>query len=642
MLYKQYTRLSQWIIGLIALFGSSLIWAQDIVFTANWPVNPQHNTIFVQKWNPTTSGWDYAGFFTGSSGNNNPTFTISSASDGRYRVLVGNTVGYTWGGGYATLEVVDGATVKHTANIPEPPATTAPNTSALVHTFFVWSPLPAVDCGQSSSSTGSGFATTGTGLYKPYIYWLDWSCNGSNSYVYQLGGTYTKSWVVSPNITLYGTLKVTGQNNVKPYNISTLGSNQLVDLYGGNNFIALSNEITITDQTPDPVIELAYDLQIAGQSVQANMVTAPAESIDGDNESQKITTNGDDWELLEIPTVTNLQAQYSNGNKTIELTDPSNLAESVTILLTENATNITAELNAGGKDAFAFGLFLGLDFSDAPASYGVPSHYNILSAQGSSKPTTATDVTTLTASTIVYDPVRLGTINTDAEVAAFPGADADGDDLDTSDDEDGVTAINTVTSADTSYSLTVSCQGGQKVIGWIDWDIDGGFSQAKDKSAETTCSGTSATLNWSGLTGIKDGVSYLRVRTSSATGFAAADDAVISGEVEDYKFTISPSADLSVTKTSGNANFVPGGVDTYTIVVTNNGPSDVTGVTITDTLPAGATLSGAWSCAPASSCTPASAGSAGQSSVLLTADINNGETVTITVPVIYSMDPTAY
>jgi len=99
-----------------------------------------------------------------------------------------------------------------------------------------------------------------------------------------------------------------------------------------------------------------------------------------------------------------------------------------------------------------------------------------------------------------------------------------------------------------------------------------------------------------------------------------------------------PTADLSITKDDGSLTYTPGGTGTYTIVVTNNGPDDVTAATIADNLPDGVTLSGAWTCAASagSSCSAASGGSVGGSAVNLTADILNGGTVTVTVPVSYS------
>jgi uncharacterized repeat protein (TIGR01451 family) len=44
-----------------------------------------------------------------------------------------------------------------------------------------------------------------------------------------------------------------------------------------------------------------------------------------------------------------------------------------------------------------------------------------------------------------------------------------------------------------------------------------------------------------------------------------------------------PRADLAITKNDGSPTFVPGGTTTYTVVVTNNGPSFVTGATVVDT-----------------------------------------------------------
>ena len=55
-------------------------------------------------------------------------------------------------------------------------------------------------------------------------------------------------------------------------------------------------------------------------------------------------------------------------------------------------------------------------------------------------------------------------------------------------------------------------------------------------------------------------------------------------------------ADLAITKTNGVNTLTPGGNTTYTITVTNNGPAEVTGATVTDPAPVGLTL-GNWTCA---------------------------------------------
>ncbi|NWG00533.1 MAG: IPTL-CTERM sorting domain-containing protein, partial [Thermoanaerobaculaceae bacterium] len=89
-----------------------------------------------------------------------------------------------------------------------------------------------------------------------------------------------------------------------------------------------------------------------------------------------------------------------------------------------------------------------------------------------------------------------------------------------------------------------------------------------------------------------------------------------------------PEADLAITKTDGTTTYTPGGTLTYTIVVTNNGPSDVTGATVTDTFPAAIT-NATWSCAgsvPAATCTASGSGNIGDS-----VTIPAGEYVTYTV-----------
>ena len=56
-----------------------------------------------------------------------------------------------------------------------------------------------------------------------------------------------------------------------------------------------------------------------------------------------------------------------------------------------------------------------------------------------------------------------------------------------------------------------------------------------------------------------------------------------------------PSADLTITKTDNVTGTLPGGLLLYTLVVTNNGPSAVTGARVVDPVPPG--LTGVtWTC----------------------------------------------
>jgi len=90
------------------------------------------------------------------------------------------------------------------------------------------------------------------------------------------------------------------------------------------------------------------------------------------------------------------------------------------------------------------------------------------------------------------------------------------------------------------------------------------------------------------------------------------------------------SGDLSITKTGSPDPVAAGGDLTYTITVTNNGPSDANNITVTDALPAGTTFGS----------TASSTGScAGTATVTCTiASIPNGASATITLVV--HVDPT--
>jgi uncharacterized repeat protein (TIGR01451 family) len=91
------------------------------------------------------------------------------------------------------------------------------------------------------------------------------------------------------------------------------------------------------------------------------------------------------------------------------------------------------------------------------------------------------------------------------------------------------------------------------------------------------------------------------------------------------------TADLAVTKTDGVTSVVPRETLTYTIVVTNNGPSPVAGGALTDTLP-GSTLFtvSSWTCTPSagSTCTATGAGNTTRGGVV---NLANGGTATYTL-----------
>ncbi|MEA2136771.1 MAG: large repetitive protein, partial [Solirubrobacteraceae bacterium] len=93
-----------------------------------------------------------------------------------------------------------------------------------------------------------------------------------------------------------------------------------------------------------------------------------------------------------------------------------------------------------------------------------------------------------------------------------------------------------------------------------------------------------------------------------------------------------PFANLSITKTDGVTTVQPGGSLTYTIVVTNAGPSTVTAGPVTDTFPPSLTVN-TWTCSAVagSSCAATGSGNARTGTVTLLSGDSATFTATVTV-----------
>jgi uncharacterized repeat protein (TIGR01451 family) len=97
-------------------------------------------------------------------------------------------------------------------------------------------------------------------------------------------------------------------------------------------------------------------------------------------------------------------------------------------------------------------------------------------------------------------------------------------------------------------------------------------------------------------------------------------------------------ADLAITKTDNRTTIPAGSQTTYTITVTNNGPSNITGAQVIDTILA--TLTNVtWTCAITTGTGACGAASGSGNSINTTVDLNNGAVATYTVTAIVS--PTA-
>lgn len=315
------------------------------------------------------------------------------------------------------------------------------------------------------------------------------------------------------------------------------------------------------------------------------------EAYDGSN--NKLTIN--DWitgQGLDGGVCTNnVVLNYTNGNTTIEfqptISGNQSCASSSTPIwfriTDDNVERIELRKVATGADNIHIGLGVVADFGDADATYGteydgsgVPPAFHLLN-NGSP------------------NLVFLGA-GVDGDGNGIPTANSNGDDTESStigggDDEDAISLLADINTAQTTYQTTLVCTDGGFVSGWIDFDQSGSFDP--NEFAKTVCSSGSATLTWTGISGLVTGTTAARFRIASSqaqvavpTGFA------FDGEVEDFNINIIPPPlpDLEIAKTVNNSNPVIGETITYTLSVTNPGEFKATGIRVTDQLPSGVTF----------------------------------------------------
>ena len=93
------------------------------------------------------------------------------------------------------------------------------------------------------------------------------------------------------------------------------------------------------------------------------------------------------------------------------------------------------------------------------------------------------------------------------------------------------------------------------------------------------------------------------VNTASVAAPAGVTDSNLTNNSASDTDSVTVVANLALAKTDGGTTYTPGGTATYSIIVTNSGPSNADNVSVTDNLPAGMTIAGAPSCAATGSAT---------------------------------------
>jgi uncharacterized repeat protein (TIGR01451 family)/fimbrial isopeptide formation D2 family protein len=149
-------------------------------------------------------------------------------------------------------------------------------------------------------------------------------------------------------------------------------------------------------------------------------------------------------------------------------------------------------------------------------------------------------------------------------------------------------------------------------------------------SLGTIAGGQSATVSFDVTVNADVPDSTVITNSASVTGTGATTRLPLSA-ADSAGVVTPPGADLTIVKT-GPATFTPGGSLTYTLVVTNLGPSNVPTATVADTLPAG--LSGAtWTVSYAGGAAGPASGSGDINTTLTSLPVGGTATFTVTANV---------
>ena len=310
---------------------------------------------------------------------------------------------------------------------------------------------------------------------------------------------------------------------------------------GATNLSATQTQIGATDQSAAPE---CGSIQIAGSPTPyPAAATAACGSVRILGTVQVVAFTVD---AVFVPTATSTTAASA--------TAASATVHGATV---HGATDNAGYNGVGSGDEFSIAVSVPQDFGDAPASYD--------EGQAASA-----DLSDLRLGDTVGEDNAAVADGTASPNAGATAADDEGD--------DGV-VLGPLAQDQTSYSATVAITGASEdgeVCGWIDFDRSGTFSDAERACADVVSEQTSATLTWSGITGLSVGDTYARFRISynqiqigpESDPALAPTGPIASGEVEDYRLPIGsalPVAAPDVDKT-------PYRTPVTTLVLANDAP----------------------------------------------------------------------
>jgi hypothetical protein len=374
------------------------------------------------------------------------------------------------------------------------------------------------------------------------------------------------------------------------------GLDEMYNIGGVNASNTLANAITTNfggnhQNTPNESLIANFKLSVYatlnGQPIDVGLVFAnagddsntgaPVPSNSPGFEYSKGTTNGSAWQLIEQSVNTGATAggnrfiDYSNNDQTMRMSmgrlnqngtdaEPANVALMYT---RKNAASevsplvVDAVLSGDGKTAIAIGIVIGHDNGDLYGTYQNSRNIIVPDFTAGGNPNAGVDTRVYLnngiaapgpiispASLSLPSNLKIGALAPDMDRLIVEGTSATLDDLTGLDDEDGLNGIvipgmylgKTVFSIP-NIPVTNTLDVSANLIGWVDFDQNGRFESNEGTSVVVASGATSATLTWSGLTGVKNGPTSIRLKISAdpAMSTSTSYGEHLGGETEDYK-----------------------------------------------------------------------------------------------------------
>lgn len=466
----------------------------------------------------------------------------------------------------------------------------------LILILFSTSVLFAQPCFPNQVVT-SAFATGGTSPYKDKVLWLTWgstvqnmSINPYGTHNQQLGvGSKSRASIhLGGNSYLCIEVEITSvtEGNVNSYAPGNYQGDSMDKLYningtGTNNRLVCGIINRVNGQTS--VIKFKAKATINGAPIRlSGLAIADAESLGArvggiQREYIKATAYGN-WNVVDIRENLNAGAYriakraVGSNQQRIEFQEgnDSNTGAVAFLEFNQNAYNtsdgfsveFTTELKGGGLTALAIGLLTpNADLGDAPISYGAPVHLiQNLKISPDGIAVSLTTSTNINASNYnpgaltLTDGKFLGSTPPDGDYSPKHSRDALGDDTSgtgLTSEEDAWPLEYKSFSYKVNYSVGNQIatkipfkngQIGDRISGWIDFNLNGLFEDSERQTAQISAKDISngyVSLNWVVPSTRVVKSTYVRLRYfDSKEDYSSPTQSVNFGEVEDHRVVI--------------------------------------------------------------------------------------------------------